>query len=149
MNNCTPFNCKCPLFDKIGICQTYGTKNINQIYKLAEVDFLFRLKLENLHKNKDSFPINDEKNQNKPLHTSKSENNIIYNNSKNNNQTNENTLLVDNFYDNIIVDEIDRLNPLKCPVHRNQVLPYYDNYCINPFDRTCIGCRIGISEKKN
>ncbi len=56
-------------------------------------------------------------------------------------------LIIDeNYYENIIVDEIDRLNPDKCPVHSTK-LNTNIKFILTNRNKKCIGCRIGLNEK--
>ena len=59
----------------------------------------------------------------------------------------ENPIIIDdNNHENIIVDEIDRLNPDKCPVHSTKLNSSIKCMLLNR-TKKCIGCKIGLYEK--
>lgn len=54
-------------------------------------------------------------------------------------------LIEDNLFDKLIVDELDRLNPSKCPAHSYLIDGVYKTKDENA---KCIGCKIGIETMK-
>jgi len=176
---CTSTNCKCKLFDEIGICKNYGIRNASYIYKRAEDDLIFRNTLKEIKEAcpRDEFckkEIISEKKYNSPIPIiiendshimeQKRYNSPIpiiidngyleklyffprYYSNEDLSKENINILLDNDFYDNIIVDEIDRLNPAKCPVHTHLVS---NRILSSNLEKKCIGCKIGLNqENKN
>ena len=129
MNNnisCTSTDCKCELFKEIGICKHFWKENITNIYNLAITDnyIYFKLKEINLKQQKIFKPTIDIDcitDCDTPIFLSS--NSLDFN------------------FDNIIVDEIDRLNPEKCHLHSK-------NKDIDKTNAKCIGCRVGINENQ-
>lgn len=128
MNSCTSTDCKCELFKEIGICKHFWKENISEIYNLAITDnyIYFKLKEINLtlkqrKKIKPTIDISCLTDCITPPLLSISS--------------------CDFNFDNIIVDEIDRLNPEKCPLHSK-------NNDEDKINAKCIGCRVGINENQ-
>ncbi len=138
MSYCTQYNCYCELFEEIGICLNYGTKNIKEIYEYALKDSDFKEKLKEINKK-----ANNKFKNNTNLTPIK----IPDDNKQVIRQLTPypSPILYISPVSELIVDEIDRLNPLKCPEHRPLVTGD-DGYVFNDYyknNNKCIGCRIG------
>lgn len=140
MSYCTQDNCYCDLFEEIGICLNYGTKNIKEIYEHALKDSDFKEKLKEINQHvKNKFKNNPNltpikiPDDNKPVIRQLT--------------PYPSPILYISPISELIVDEIDRLNPLKCPEHRSLVTDENDEgFIFNGYlknNNKCIGCRIG------